>query len=233
MSDSNELIGSAGLQWNDNVEQMFVRMCDQAKCFEWMHSESYDEFFRKAQRLTILLTIVGSLGGLSNVIAGGDSIGSFQLSWLFGSVTILISMLTMLQEKLGYSTMAGEFKQYATMWGIVRRNIEEELILPPTSRVNCASFLTYIRKSYNQVYNEGTPKIPHHIKLQCYEKYKDIPDFDIPDVCGQIEHTKVYIDNLQEMTVHIPNNIFSNNISNNTINNTNSMTVTEKTPLIQ
>ena len=74
-------------------------------------------------------------------------------------------MLTVLQEKLGYTTMASEFKQCSMLWGVVRQNIKEELILPPISRVNCATFLTFVRKSYNQVYNEGTSKIPHNIRI--------------------------------------------------------------------
>ena len=79
MSDSNEIIGTGGLQWNANIEQMLVRMCDQAKCFEWMHSEAHDDYFKKSQRIMILLTIMGSLSGLSNVIAGGDKIGYLAL----------------------------------------------------------------------------------------------------------------------------------------------------------
>ena len=30
----------------------------------------------------------------------------------------------------------------------------------------------------------------------CYDKFKKIEHFDLPDICGDIEHTKVYISNI-------------------------------------
>lgn len=196
MSDSNDLVGSHELQWNGNIEQMLSRWCDQAKCYEWMHTESYIEYEGKAKKLLILITIFGSFGGLSNVIAGDNEYNGFHLSWLFGSIGILIGMLNVLQDKLAYQSCSNDFKSYSIDWGVIRRTIEEELMLPPSSRVNCATFLKLVRKMINRVSMEGSAKIPDNIKKKCYDNFNHIEDFDIPDICGQIEHTVVYTEDL-------------------------------------
>jgi hypothetical protein len=34
--------------------------------------------------------------------------------------------------------------------------------------------------------------IPKDIRTKCMDKFGKIPDFDVPDICGQVEHTLVY-----------------------------------------
>jgi hypothetical protein len=39
---------------------------------------------------------------------------------------------------------------------------------------------------------DGNTKVPEFIRNACFEKFSKIPDFDIPDICGQMEHTQGY-----------------------------------------
>ena len=193
MSDSNELINASNeMQWDGNIEHMLKSWEDQAKCFAWMHSEAQLEYARKAQKFMIFVTVLGSLSGLSNVIAGNYEIHGFQSSWIFGSLSIVLSMLTILQDKLGYQTLANDFKQYTLEWNVIIDNLREELTLDPRYRVNCATFLKMIRKARNKVDSEGSVKIPKHIRIKCLETFKNINDLDIPDICGQLEVSTVY-----------------------------------------
>lgn len=36
--------------------------------------------------------------------------------------------------------------------------------------------------------------IPKQIREACNQKFKNIEHFDMPDICGQIEHTKTYLE---------------------------------------
>ena len=121
MSDSNDLISNQNLQWNINIELMLSKWCDQAKCYEWMHIESWNSYNKKAKQLMIILTVLGSFSGLTNVIAGNYNVNGFQMSWVFGSIGILVGMLNVLQDKLSYQTLANDFKQYSIQWGVERR----------------------------------------------------------------------------------------------------------------
>ena len=179
--------------WNPGVERMLASWCDEAKCFEWMHTESYSIFDKRAKALTIVSNVLTAVSGISNIMAGGTSVNGFQLSWVFGTLSIVISITNMLQEKLGYITKSVEHNHYATQWGTIRRKIEEQISIPPESRKDCATFLKYLRVDINQVSVNGNSMIPDNIRLECNEKFGKIQDFDIPDICGKVEHTQVYV----------------------------------------
>jgi hypothetical protein len=142
--------------------------------------------------------------GLSNVIAGGTQINGFQLSWVFGSLSICISITNMLQEKLAYATKAIEHRQYSNGWGVIKRKIEEELVIPRGSRKDCKTFMKFLRQDINQVSLDGNAKIPKDIRQHCYEKFNKIPEFDLPDICGEMEHTRVYIEKEQSLNITLP-----------------------------
>jgi methyltransferase-like protein len=46
--------------------------------------------------------------------------------------------------------------------------------------------------------SEHNSSIPKDIRLRCFEKFNIIPNFNVPDICGQIEHTAVYVEPLQQ-----------------------------------
>lgn len=188
--DSQE---ESNLQWNPQLDVLLANWCDQAKCFEFMHNESYSMYNGKTRKFIIIITILSALSGTSNIIAGSYSIGGFQTSWFFGGLSVLVSTTNILQDKLGYQQLSEAHKQYNSTWGTIRRKMESELMLPYANRKDCASFLKIIRGDIDNVSVQGASKIPKDIRNLCLEKFKTIPNFDIPDICGQLEHTKVYI----------------------------------------
>ena len=191
MSDHDEINNQ--LQWTEDIDNLLAKWCDEAKCFEWMHLQSYNLYDAKSRTLMISSNVLTSVSGLVNLIVGGITVQGFQTSWIFGTISIMISITTMLQEKLGYGTSAVEHKSYAMSWGILRRKIEEELVIPRTSRKQCSTFLKLVRDDINKVSLEGSTKIPEHIRVKCFAKFSGIANFDIPDICGQMEHTVMYV----------------------------------------
>jgi len=184
---------SPNLQWSGQLDLLLANWCDQAKCFEWMHNESYSMFNNSTQRFIISITILSAISGTSNIIAGSSEIGGFKIAWFFGALSILTSLGNVLQDKLAYAQSAQAHKIYCGNWGQIRRKIESELILPYNSRKDAASFLKMVRTDIDQVSNDGASKIPKPIREACAKKFKDIPDFDMPDICGHVEHTQVFV----------------------------------------
>jgi hypothetical protein len=192
-TDSYNALGNITMIWDTSVETMLARWCDEAKCFEWMHTEAFTFYDNRARILTLASNCLTAVSGISNVIAGGSVIGGFQLAWLFGGLSVVISITNMLQEKLGYITRSVEHNNHANSWGHIRRKIEEQVSIPPESRKDCATFLKYLRADINQVSTDGNSMIPEHIRDACNEKFGNIQDFEIPEICGKMEHTKIYV----------------------------------------
>lgn len=199
-TDGAEAVALADLDWTSEIDTMLAKWCDQAKCFEWMHSQAFSIFDFRARLIVITSNILTAVGGISNVIVGGQSPDGFNWSIVFGSMSIVISIANMLQEKLAYASRAASHEHFSTQWGTIHRKIEEEVLIPPTSRKDCRTFLKYIRQDINKVSMDGNAKIPDFIKDLCAKKFAKVPDFDIPDICGHVEHTKVYIKPLIEST---------------------------------
>jgi hypothetical protein len=179
--------------WNHGVEIMLAGWCDEAKCFEWMHTESYSLYDKRAKALAVGTNILIAVSGVSNIMAGGVSVNGFQLSWIFGSLSVIISIGNMLQEKLAYLSKSIQHNHHGTQWGMIRRKIEEQLSIPPEARKECGTFMKYLRADINQVSIDGNSMIPEFIRLACNEKFARITNFDVPDICGKMEHTKIYV----------------------------------------
>ena len=52
--------------------------------------------------------------------------------------------------------------------------------------------MKYLRQDINQVSVDGNAKIPEFIRENCYHKFSKIPNFVLPEICGEMEHTQVY-----------------------------------------
>ena len=185
-------ITSGHMNWNESIETMLAKWCDEAKCFEWMHVKAYTYFEKRARIIGVSSAVLTALSGFTNVILGSNTINGFQFSWVFGGLSILISIIGILQDKLAYNRLSAEHRQFSIQWSIIRRKIEEELSIPPESRRECVTFLKYMRQDINQVSVDGNAQIPERIRVSCFETFKDVKDFDLPDICGDMEHTRVY-----------------------------------------
>jgi len=178
--------------WSSEIDQLLAAWCDNAKCYEWMHTEAFSLFDRRSKQFMITVNCLTAVAGASNMIAGGINLDGFQLAWVFGGISIAASTLNILQDKLGYQASSQLHRKLASDWATVRSKIEEVITIPYSGRKDCKTFLKYVKADINKATTDGSSLIPKRIREECYEKFRLIPEFDIPDICGQMEHTRVF-----------------------------------------
>lgn len=178
------------LSWSPNIDAMLASWCDHAKCYEWMHTEAFSLYDARSKYFMIAINTLTAVSGVSNIIAGGYSVNGFQIAWIFGGISIAASTLNMLQDKLAYQTSSVIHKRVAAEWASIRTQLEEIITIPYSGRKDCKSFLKFVKTGINTAASEGS-MIPKHIRDACYQKFNNIDQFDIPDICGQMEHTRV------------------------------------------
>ena len=49
------------IQWSQQIDQMLASWCDNAKCFEYMHNESYDYNSTQSRKMTMFITVLTAL----------------------------------------------------------------------------------------------------------------------------------------------------------------------------
>jgi len=190
--------GPATFSWSPEIDYLLATWCDKAKCFEWMHTEAFAIFDARSKSFMIAINTLTAISGLSNVIAGGYSVAGFQLAWLFGSISIAVSTLNILQDKLGYQTSSHLHKKLASDWCSIKGKIEEVINLPYAGRRDCKTFIRYIKDDIGKAASDGNAIIPKDIREACYTKFKDISGFKLPDICGEMEHTRTIEDTKHE-----------------------------------
>jgi hypothetical protein len=183
---------SPSLQWTPQIDRMLAQWCDEAKCFEWMHSESYLRYSKRAMAMTITSNITISLTGIANLVLGATIADTMKTSMIFGCVSIGIGIVNMIREQFGWTELANTYKVSAKQWAEISRKMQEQLIIPPSARKDCGTFLKYIKQDITLA-SEHNSSIPQDIRTKCFNKFNAIPKFNVPDMCGQIEHTEVYL----------------------------------------
>jgi hypothetical protein len=193
MSTTNEPDTQPGLQWNSTVDKMMADWCDQSKCFNWMHTEAYGRYNKRAIAMSIATNMIISLSGIANLIVGATTTNATTTSTIFGCISIGVGIVNMIQDKFNWTAMAANFRQSADKWDTITRKIQEQLAIPYSGRKDCGTFLKYIKQDINDV-SDNNSAIPKDIREQCAAKFGAIPDFDVPDICGQVEHTTIYVE---------------------------------------
>ena len=191
MGDKTET-ESETLAWSPSIDAMLAAWCDHAKCYEWMHTEAFSLYDARSKYFMITINTLTAVSGVSNILAGGYAVNGFQIAWIFGGISIAASTLNMLQDKLAYQTSSVIHKRLAAEWASIRTQLEEIITIPYSGRKDCKSFLKFVKTGINAAAAEGS-MIPKNIREACYEKFNNIDQFDIPDICGQMEHTRVRI----------------------------------------
>ena len=182
------------MEWSEHIEKILASWCDHAKCFIWMHSRAHDQVDKQLRIYYWTFHSLSTIAGLSNIIAGDASIGSFKITWFFGALTVLLTSLSLLQEKLGLNERVQNHRKLALQSLIIKMKLEEILSIPRTMRGDCKTFVRYIKTDINQSMIEKHAAIPLNIRNECLKQFSTIPNFDIPDVCGQVEHTIIYVE---------------------------------------
>lgn len=186
---------SSGLQWTPSIDTMLANWCDQSKSFEWMNTEAYSRYSVRSTAMSITVNVAIALSGVANLIVGSAQIVDTVVppSTILGCISITISIISMLEDKFDWITMANNFKQASVQWSNISRKLEEQLAVPPAGRKDCSTFLKYIKQDITVV-SSTNYMIPKDIRTKCMEKFSKIPGFDVPDICGQVEHTLVYVE---------------------------------------
>lgn len=180
--------------WEPGIVMLLENWTDNAKCYEWMHETAQSRF---SIVNTVVMTVTGILttaAGLSNTVvsAMADRSG-FSASWIFGIMSVAQSFFMVAINEIGFKRRAEQHGNYANQWRALKFQLESELKRPVASRADCSSFVNIVRKRMEQISGESDNLIPISIRTACAKKFSTIADFDVPEICGDMEHTQAYV----------------------------------------
>ena len=180
------------ITWTDTSEELIASWGDIASCYKWMHDQAFRKYDKISWRMmipvAILSTVTGSLNMSMPVLVPTDFVQTGNK--ILGAVSIITGIITSLQSIFRFAQLSENHSNAANGWGKLERNIRIELRIDRKNRKDADNFLKICRADYDRLL-ESSPPIPKEIIQQFNDKFASIEHLVIPDVCGNLEHTKV------------------------------------------
>jgi len=181
--------------WSKEQERLMAEWSDIASCYRWLHNQSDKIFHVKTLWINLPVIVLSTLGGtasfgMQSLFEGNESAKKYA-SFGIGGISLLAGLLTTVGNYLRYAQLEESHRVAAIAWGKFQRLIAVELALNPIDRIDSLDFLKICRADLDRLI-EQSPPIPTEAIVMFEDKIGKIKDLKKPDICGALEHTRVF-----------------------------------------
>lgn len=184
--------------WTKPQEELMAAWADIASCYRWMHDRSEKRFSHLNLSMSIPIIILSTLTGTANFgidsIVGDNPVHKKYASFAIGSLSLIAGLLGTLSNFLRFAQFQESHRVASVSWGKFQRLVAVELALHPNDRADCMDFLKLCRAELDRLI-EQSPAIPPGVVSAFEKKFGKMEEIEKPEICGDIDHTKVYRDN--------------------------------------
>jgi hypothetical protein len=184
--------------WTKPQEELMAAWADIAACYRWMHDKSEKRFSHLNMSMSIPIIILSTLTGTANFgidsIVGDNPDHKKYASFAIGSASLIAGILGTLGNFLRFAQFQESHRVASVSWGKFQRLVAVELALHPNDRADCMDFLKLCRAELDRLI-EQSPAIPPGVVHAFEKKFGKMEEIEKPEICGDIDHTKVYRDN--------------------------------------
>jgi hypothetical protein len=168
---------------------------DIASCYRWLHNQSDKIYHVKTLWINLPVIVLSTLGGTASFgmqsLFENDENAKKYASFGIGGISLLAGLLTTVGNYLRYAQLEESHRVAAIAWGKFQRLIAVELALKPDDRIDSLDFLKICRADLDRLI-EQSPPIPTEAIVMFEDKIGKIKDLKKPDICGALEHTRVF-----------------------------------------
>ena len=181
--------------WSKEQERLMAEWSDIASCYRWLHNQSEKIYHIKTLWINLPVIVLSTLGGTANFgiqsLFEGDENAKKYASFGIGGISLIAGLLTTVGNYLRYAQLEESHRVAAIAWGKFQRLIAVELALKPDDRIDSLDFLKICRADLDRLI-EQSPPIPTEAITLFEKKIGNIRDLKKPDICGALEHTRVF-----------------------------------------
>ncbi len=183
--------------WAREQEELMADWSDIAACYRWLHDRTNKRYARYNMGFTMPVIILSTLTGTANFglgsFFGDDESAQKKATLAIGGASLLAGILATINNYLKFAQESEANRVASIAWGKFQRLLAIELAISPEERIDAQDFLKMCRNELDRLI-EQSPCIPDKIIEDFSAKFGRIKNLRKPDICGQIEHTHIYID---------------------------------------
>ena len=180
-------------RWDDSIEQLLIKYCDESQCRIAVHRREYYKFKKLNTCFSLPVICLSALSGSFQFLSKGFEDFEHVIVLCTGSLSILTSVISAVAAylKLGQSESAHE--QAASAWLGFYNEIRHQLSLAREKRMSSHEFLQNAKTQYDRLFEISPICSVEQINL-VKKKIKAYGDdqFHPPPYMNGFSHTKVY-----------------------------------------
>jgi hypothetical protein len=177
-----------GVVWNPGTEGLVKSLGEKALSLSWLHNRS-EKYFNYYNNFLAIPAIV-----LSSITAtiGGTFAGNITFSYVTTIISTIVSILTTLNSYFVFAKRAEAHKMTAVSYSKLYLQINIELSLPRSKRMNVKDFLKVVSEQIQRL-NEIQPQVSDAVIKAYNVQFKnEPPSISRPEITNGLVDIKIY-----------------------------------------
>ena len=179
--------------WDDSVEKLLQKYCDEAKTRECLHRKAYYRYKTLSTVFQLPVIILSALAGSATFMSKGYPEAEEYITNTTAGISILVSIISAVGSYLKLGETKSKHEIAEVSWQNFYNGIKHELNLRRALRAEPEEYLQDVKTNYDRLFeispicNQG---LISKVKKQMHTKAT--PEFQLPNYMNGWEHTHVY-----------------------------------------
>lgn len=179
--------------WDDSVERLLQKYCDEAQTREALHRKSYYKFKRLTTCFSLPVIVLSCLSGSFQFLSKGYPEIEQHIVTGTASLSILTAIISAVASYLKLGESTSKHEQSANAWLLFHNEVKHQLSLHRDKRQGADEFLKDCKTQYDRMF-ELSPICSSDMITAIKKKIKAnaTDQFVTPTYLNGFRHTEVY-----------------------------------------
>jgi hypothetical protein len=151
-------------KWSEADEELLKEWADHAVCYRWLHEHSHKKYNTIYTKLNIPIIMISTITGTANFAQGKivDEKTRDYVAMIIGFFSISAGILATVLSFFKISEKKEQHNNCAKLWDKLHRNIQVEMVKPPSERMAKKTMMDITKKEYDRLVDDS-PIIPDDV----------------------------------------------------------------------
>ena len=179
--------------WDDSIEKLLQKYCDEAKTREFLHRKAYYRYKKLTTCFQLPVIILSAIAGSMTFLSKGYPTAEEIITNSTAGISVLVSIIAAVGSYLKLGETKSKHEIAEVSWQNFFNGIKHELNLRRELRTNPEDYIQDVKTNYDRLFeispicNQG---LIRKVKKQMHANAT--PEFQLPNYMNGWEHTHVY-----------------------------------------